>query len=145
MRGRAIDAETRAAIAADLTAGETRKTVARRYGVSESAVARYSPFNARGAVYRRKLASVNDLRALFLEHLSESFQALHNITDLTNDRGWLRDQAADELATLYGVIFDKAGKLTGAALARSDVDPAVVPRLIDAQPGTDSDDPSDAA
>lgn len=117
MRGKAIPDEVRVKIAADLTAGHTRKEVAARYGVSESAVAKYSPLAKSGTVYRARLVSVNQLGERYLELIDRNFDALAAIAGQATDREWLAKQSAGEVATLYGVIFDKTGKLAGAALA----------------------------
>lgn len=131
-------AETKARAAADLLAGETVRATAKKHGMSQTAVADLSRTSKRGAVYVRKLVNINDVQELFLEHLAHGFAAMRNMTDLTHDRAWLRSQDADQIATLYGVIFDKTGKIVGTALAGSQLDRALVPPALQLE-----DDPGD--
>lgn len=144
MRGKAIPDEIRVAIAADLAAGQTRKEVADRYGVSEASVAKYSPLAKRGRVYRDKLVSVNDLGPRYLRLLDKNFQALEAITDsIVRDTEQFRGDASGQ-AILYGVIFDKTGKLAGAAMAGAGILPTVLSGpATDEAPAPRSVDPDD--
>jgi hypothetical protein len=126
MRGKAISDEVRVAIAADLAAGATRKEVAAKYGVSEGSVGRYSPLAKRGAVYRGKLASLNQLGDRYLSLLDKNFTALEALADHIAKHPGAYAGDAQGVAILYGVVFDKTGKLAGAALAGAGLLPGVV-------------------
>jgi hypothetical protein len=145
MRGKAIPDDIRAAIAADMAAGDTRKVVAARYGVSEGAVKRYSPLAKVGRVYRSKLVSVNQLGERYLELLDKNFAALGALSDYIAEHPGEVVNHPTGAAVTYGVIFDKTGKVAGAAMASAGLDPAALsgPNQDDDRP--DRGDDPDAA
>ena len=126
MRGKALPEDIRVAIAADLEAGETRKTVATRYGVSESTVSHYAPLAKRGKVYRSRLGSINDLGQRYLVLLDKNFAALESLADYIAEHPGEVVNHPQGAAITYGVIFDKTGKVAGAAMASAGLDSAAL-------------------
>jgi hypothetical protein len=147
MRGKAIPDEIRVAIAADLEAGDTRKAVAARYGVSEGSVAKYSPLAKRGRVYRDRLVSINQLGDRYLDLLDKNFTALGVLADYIAAHPKEAAGNGQGLAILYGVVFDKTGNLAGAAVASAGMGPAALPDAEGADTGSRpalDDDQADA-
>lgn len=114
---RRYSAETKAKAAADLAAGMTVREVAEKYDMSRSTAAALTRTSKRGAVYVHKLVDINELQAQFLEQLGYNFGAMKAMTELIMTDPVYAAAVGDKLAVLYGVVFDKTGKLAGAAVA----------------------------
>lgn len=117
--------EIKAKAAADLMAGMTVREVAAKYGMPLGTAATLTPTSKRGAVYVRKIADLNELHDLFLEQLSYNFAALKAMTELMIKDPKFAAMNGDKLAVVYGVVFDKTGKLASAAVAGPAMDNAI--------------------
>lgn len=137
--GRRWSDETKAKAAADLLAGMTVREVAEKYGMPRSTAADLTRTSKRGAVYVRKVTDLNDLQAKFLEQLDHNFAALTAMTDLIVNEPKFAAEYGDKLGVLFGVVFDKTGKLAGAAVAGSGLGPTALPQAE----GPDGDDTGD--
>lgn len=140
---RRYSAETKAKAAADLAAGMTIKEAAAKHGMSEAAAAKLSPTSERGRVYLDKIVQVKDLQVLFSELLIENVNALRSTVRQAHNATWRGRQSAADLATFYGVVFDKTGKIAGFALAGPALDRAAVPPSL-TDGATDDGEPQDA-
>src|SRR5580765_8818640 len=130
--------ETKAKAAADLAAGMTVREVAAKYGMPSGTVMHLTPTSQRGAVYASKIGRINDLQAKFLEQLDKNFAALSAMTELIVKDPKFAAEYGDKLGVLFGVVFDKTGKLAGATVAGSGVGPTALPGAA-----SDGDDPRD--
>jgi hypothetical protein len=115
--GKRWSPEVKAKVAADLMAGMTVREVAAKYAMPVGTVATLTRTSKRGAVYVRKIADINELQAQFLEQLGYNFGAMKAMTELIMSDPKFAAEQGDKLAVLYGVVFDKTGKLAGAAVA----------------------------
>jgi DNA-binding transcriptional regulator LsrR (DeoR family) len=132
-------AETKAQAAADLLAGMTVREVAAKYGMSRSTVGNLTRTSKAGAVYVQRIMDINDLQHKFLEQLDHNFAALTAMTELIVAEPKYAAEHGNNLAVLYGVVFDKTGKLAGAAVAGAGLDRPALPDARPAQP--DHDEP----
>lgn len=130
---------------ADLAAGMKLKEVMEKYDMPKGTASNLSPTSKRGRVKVSKIADLNQLHGVFLDQLSHQFAALRALLEVIQNDTPFAIEHGQELAILYGVLFDKTGKLTGAAMAGPGMDQPVrgdageTPRALD-----DTPDPQDA-
>lgn len=118
--------EIKAQAAADLLAGMTVREVAAKYGMPHTTAANLTHTSKRGAVYVRKIANINDLHERFLEQLDHNLNALKALTDHIQKQTRHAVEHGDKLGIVYGVVFDKTGKLAGAAVAGAGIHSAAL-------------------
>lgn len=104
----------RAQVIAALLAGQGAADVARTYKLSQATVSRIK----RGI--REQLKEVDqEKRDLFGEmiadYLKANFETLTAQAKFCSDEKWLRQQSAENLAVLHGVMTDKAIRILEAA------------------------------
>ena len=119
-------------------AGMTVREVAAKYEMPQTTAADLTRTSKRGAVYYRKIANINDLQERFLEQLDHNLNALKALTDHIQKKPNHAVEHGDKLGILYGVVFDKTGKLAGAAVAGDGLGTAALPEqepAPDADPG----------
>lgn len=112
-----------------MLAGDAVHKVAADLGVSPSSV-RLWRAQAGGDPKTKN----TDYSAVVLEHLELAFVALDHILRQTHDPVWLGKQSAAELATLYGVVFDKQARVLAAIRTPGDEPDGVGPDAVDAGP-----------
>ena len=120
-------AEIKAQAAADLLSGMTVREVAAKYDMPHTTAANLTSTSKRGAVYVRRIANINDLQERFLEQLDHNLNALKALTDHIQKKTTHAVEHGDTLGILYGVVFDKTGKLAGAAVAGDGLGTAALP------------------
>lgn len=135
MAGKKYSAATKAAVAADLAVGMTIQEAADKHGVSYATAATLTPTSKTGRVYLERTIEVNELQILLSDLLRENIAALRSTVRQAHNATWRNKQTAGELATFYGVIFDKTGKIAGFAVAGPAMDRAALP---DAESGSEA-------
>lgn len=109
---RAYTEETRAAVIAALLEGQAISHVAKEYKIPHGTVKSWKRRYATDSpVAPQKRAEIGDL---LVEYLAENLKSLKAQAKLFQDHTWLAKQGAAELATLHGVMTDKAVRLIEA-------------------------------
>ena len=128
MRGKAHSEETKAQVMAALLAGQSINQAAEAYKVPVGTVGFWaSQSSTFKEVQTQKRAQLDEL---ITEYVTEAFTTLSVQARHFRDLAWLKEQPADELAVLHGVITDKAIRILSAA---------------EPPPGTEVEAPGDAA
>ena len=105
-------AETRAAVMASLTAGQSISQVAAEYKIPRGTVSSWARNTYKAApVSTEKRALIGEL---LVDYLQSTLKALKAQTEVFADKEWLRAQEASQLAVLHGVMTDKAVRLLEA-------------------------------
>lgn len=133
MAGKRWSAEIKAQAAADLLAGMTVREVAAKYGMPISTAGALTRTSQRGAVYVHRIVDINTMRQRLLQQMDHNLDALKALTDHIQNKTDHAVEHGDKLGIVYGVVFDKTGKLAGAAVAGPPLDHAALS-------GYDSDD-----
>ena len=103
--------EIRAAVIAALLTAESERSVARRFGISRNTVrAWHQELDSIPLVAPQKKALAEQL----FDYLSESIDTLTGQVRFAGNSAWLRQQSAEALAILHGVMFDKTVRLLEA-------------------------------
>ena len=109
------DPEVKAAALAALLAGQSVSHVAETYRIPRGTVADWSA-KARGEVTKAAQgARTERLGDLILDNLEAMLKATRTIVEsVSQDKDWLKQQSASEVAVLIGVISDKAFRILEA-------------------------------
>lgn len=112
--------ETKAAAMAALLAGQSVGEVAREYKIPRGTVRSWKAKAESGGetVATQKKEEIGDLLVAYLE---TNLRTLRAQSEFFADREWLKEQNAQELAILHGVVTDKTVRLL-EALNASDGD-----------------------
>lgn len=122
-RARFFSDEEKAEAIARIKAGESVHAVARSLAVQPSTVRQWrAKFHPEADPQQEK-----DYAALVLRHLELGLAAAERILSQTGDAAWLGKQSAGELATFYGVIFDKQARILAALPSQYDPEPERLP------------------
>lgn len=109
---RSYDEATKAAVMAALLTGQSVNSVAKAYQIPEATVrywrAKSKAFSGVGAQKR------DEISEKLYAYLMANLDALKVQSDVFADPKWLREQPANELAVLHGVLTDKAIRLLEA-------------------------------
>lgn len=108
MARKVYDPEVRAAAMAALLAGQGVNEVAREYRLPSSTVSRWKK------EAREMAGRSNDVGELLLAYLHTNLETLTAQAVAFRDAKWLREQQADQVAVLHGVLTDKAVRLLEA-------------------------------
>lgn len=123
-RGKAHSEETRATVMAALLAGQGVTEIARQYQVPKATISRI-----KNEVLPDELEQVGtEKRArvenLLFSYLTRNLEALGNQCEVAGREAYINQQSGSDLATLHGVMADKAIRLLeAAALASEDTEP----------------------
>gem|GEM_PF-1201847 len=113
MGRRSYSDETKAAVMAELMAGQSISEVAREYKIPRGTVgywsAQLSPPND-----QMRPNEKSEIGALLFQYLCQTLETLTTQQELFADETWLREQSASERAVLHGVSTDKAIRLLEA-------------------------------
>lgn len=115
---RRYDAETKAAVLAQLLEGQAVSHVAKEYDIPEGTVKSWKrrefgdgvATDATDATQNKKA----ELGSLLLNYLRESLVTLTAQLEVMRDAKWLKEQSAESLAVLHGVQADKAMRMIQA-------------------------------
>jgi hypothetical protein len=125
---------------AALLAGQGVSEVARQYRIDPSVVSRIKtqiPTDRLQEVAQKKEIRIDEL---LLDYLQKNLMALAAQAVVASDEEYLRQQPASELATLHGVMVDKAVRLLEAGQAARTQGPGPEregdSRAIESGPGT---------
>lgn len=113
-QGVRISDERRAEVLAALLEGQAVTKVAETYKLPHGTVSRLKkaiPADKLNEIERKKGENIAELISANLEN---SFKAIENVLNQTNDVEWLRKQPAAELATFLGVTSDKVFRVLEA-------------------------------
>ncbi len=108
--------EVRAAAVAALLEGQAASKVAADYNLPEGTVKAWGSRTRNGSSELRSVATKrqDEIGDLLVEYLRESLTTLRAQSAFTRDIAWLTKQTAAEVATLHGVMTDKAIRLLEA-------------------------------
>jgi len=114
-RGRKYDPEVKAAAMAALLQGQSVSSVARDYNLPKGTASNWKRQAQRDAAgVQPDSTQKSRVGTLLVEYLEANLQALREQTRVFSDPDWLAQQGAAELATLHGVMTDKAVRLIEA-------------------------------
>ena len=119
--------EIKAQAAADLLSGMTVREVAAKYGMPISTAGALTHTSQRGAVYVHRIVDINTMRQRLLQQMDHNLDALEALTTHIQKKTNHAVEHGDKLGILYGVVFDKTGKLAGAAVAGAGLGSAALP------------------
>lgn len=115
MARREYSPETKAAAMAALLAGQGVPEIARTYKIPEATLRSWKSRQANGeSVARVATDKKDEIGALLVDYLGANLRALRAQAEVFSDPAWIREQGAAELATLHGVMTDKAVRLIEA-------------------------------
>lgn len=108
------DPEIRAAATAALLAGQSVSSVAREYKLSRGTVSAWKRRGMPDIVPTATQKRRDAIGELLLELLEENVKALIAATRVMQDDGYLRNQNAVELGTMFGISYDKVIRMLEA-------------------------------
>jgi transposase-like protein len=114
-QGKAHSEEVRSAVLAALLAGQGVSEIAARYSISDRVVRRWREGHLAEVVRESRERG----EGLCLQYLSENLACLRAQLVVAGNGEYLKGQPAAELATLHGVVADRAFKIL-EALGRGD-------------------------
>jgi transposase-like protein len=108
--------ETKAAVMAALLAGQSVSSVAREYKLPKGTVSGWKRQAERRVEEGVAPTATQKSRVstLLVAYLEKNLEALAVQAEVFADPAWIREQGAAELATLHGVMTDKAVRLIEA-------------------------------
>lgn len=109
--------EVKAAAMASLLEGQSVSAVAKEYEIPKGTVSHWKTKASRGVREERtqkKPTAGQDIGDLLMELLEANIRSLVSIAEVSGDKGWLKEQGAAEIATLFGVKHDKAIRMIEA-------------------------------
>jgi len=117
------DAETKAAVMAELLKGQAVSKVAADYDIPEGTVKGWKS-KAKDALGADDVPTetAHEIGDLLLEYVRESLHTLRVQAQHFRDLDWLREQGAAEAATLHGVQTDKVVRILEAMSPRDVAD-----------------------
>jgi len=111
------DDETKAAVMASLLEGQAIRKVADEYDIPRSTVGNWARKAKEQGVQGVPDEKKSEIGELLTDYLAENLRALQKQAEQFGDEDWLREQDAAEVATLHGVMTDKAVRLLEALSA----------------------------
>jgi transposase len=103
----ALSDEKKAVVLAALLTGQGVNQIADKYKIPKSTVSRLKSKIPQEQLEQIGTQKADQLANLIAQNLEASFKARDNILRQTENADWLNKQSASELATLYGVAYDK--------------------------------------
>lgn len=121
MSRRNYDDDTKAAVMAELAAGQGVGAVAKKYEIPAGTVKSWKKrLKGEQPVASEKKEAIGDLLVKYLE---TNLQTLRVQSEAFRDREWLARQSASEVAILHGVLTDKTVRLLEALGGPDDATP----------------------
>ena len=114
MAKRTYSDETKAAVKAALLEGQGVSRVAKDYKIPEGTVKAWKSRLKKEGVAEVAPQKKKEIGDLLIEYLHENLETLRSQSEHFRDKDWLKDQSADDLAVLHGVMCDKAVRLLEA-------------------------------
>lgn len=122
------DDDTKAAVMAALLQGQSVTRVAKDYDIPKGTVSGWKKKAEQAAgdsleqIPTQKRGGEERIGELLLEYIQQNVQALRAQAEQFSDEQWLKKQSASEVATLHGVMTDKAVRLLEALSANHEPD-----------------------
>jgi transposase-like protein len=110
-RGRAHDEKTRAAVLAELLTGQSVSRIARARGLNEATVRNWKRGIDQGELTKVNAKKSERMDDLICSYLTALLVSLTLQCRTLGEKEWLVQQSAGGLATLYGVMFDRAFRM----------------------------------
>lgn len=114
-RGAAHSDETNAAVIAALLAGQGVSEVARDYKLPKSTVSRIKSGLSAGQLEQVGTEKAEKIEGLLVGYLEAILTALTAQAEVAGDKDYLKKYPPTQLATLHGVMADKAVRLLEAS------------------------------
>jgi transposase-like protein len=114
-RGKAHSDEVRAQVMAALLAGQGVNEVAQTYNLPKQTVSRMKAGLSDADLGQVGTKKSERIEALLYDYLTANLSTLRKQTEVAGDTEYLKKQPASELATLHGVMADKAIRILEAA------------------------------
>lgn len=126
MSRRTYSDETKAAAMAALLQGQSVSEVAREYKIPKGTISGWKrkAHEEVGSGVAGNATQKEAIGELLIQYLHANLTALRKQSDVFADPGWLKEQGAQELAVLHGVMTDKAVRLLEAMAGAEGVDGA---------------------
>ena len=116
------DDDTKAAVMAALLEGQSIRSVAEEYDIPRGTVGGWARKARKQGVSGVSDTKKEEIGDLLTEYLAQNLKALQKQAEQFGDEEWLREQDAAEVATLHGVMTDKAVRLLEALSANDQPD-----------------------
>ena len=116
------DDDTKAAVMASLLEGQAIRKVADEYDIPRSTVGNWARKAKEQGVQGVPDEKKSEIGDLLTEYLAENIKTLQKQAEQFSDEEWLKKQSAAEVATLHGVMTDKAVRLLEALSANDQAD-----------------------
>jgi len=120
------DDDTKAAVMAALLQGQSVTSVSKEYDIPKGTVSGWKSKaeDAAGDSLEQMPTQKRDSEVgkLLIQYLQTNLDALQEQAEQFSDREWLQKQSAAEVATLHGVMTDKAVRLLEALSANEQTD-----------------------
>ena len=108
--------ETKAAVMSALLTGQSVSSVAREYDIPKGTVSGWKKEVIKPTNPTQKNEEIGEL---LVGYLRENLKALTAQAEQFQDKDWLREQSAESVAVLHGVMTDKAVRLLEAMGAQN--------------------------
>jgi transposase-like protein len=120
------DDSTKAEVMAALLQGQRVTSIAEEYDIPQSTVSGWKKKVQAKAQEDLDKTSMqkkeSEIGSLLVDYLTENIEALQQQAEQFSDEEWLREQDAAEVATLHGVMTDKAVRLLEALSGNKQAD-----------------------
>ena len=124
-----LDRQIQAKVKADLLAGDGTMEISRRYGVPKQTISGYRRRLPQDQARLSQLRRAEQVTDMIYDYLAGNLEALQKQLEVAADVEYLRKQPAADLATLHGVMMDKACRVL-EAMARADTN-STVPQIAE--------------
>jgi len=111
------DDDTKAAVMAALLEGQSIRSVAEEYDIPRGTVGGWARKAREQGVSGVSDTKKEEIGELLTEYLAQNLKTLQKQAEQFGDEEWLQKQDAAEVATLHGVMTDKAVRLLEALSA----------------------------
>lgn len=115
MRGKAHSDETRAAVIAALLAGQGVNEVAQQYNLPPATVATWKAEVPSEQFEQVRIKKGEKIEGLIYAYLTTVLDTLRKQAEIVAQPAYVQKQSASDLATLHGVMADKAIRILEAA------------------------------
>jgi transposase-like protein len=114
VRGKPHSEETKAAVMAALLAGQGVEETAQAYNLPKQTVSDWKAGLSAEEFGLIRTKKGERIEELLFRYLTSTLEALQKQTEVASDAAYLKQQPADSLAVLHGVMADKSIRLLEA-------------------------------